>query len=484
MMKKVYLNPKQIAFIKAKQKVKTFIGSRGAGKSTVGGVEDNMNVQAMPRGKGFVLSLTYKQALDFVIPSAIDIWSLMGYKENIHYVINKKPPKGWPTPYQPVRDYSTCISWINGTVQQLISFDRKDNSRGGNFDFGRIDEASLFNQERVYKEIIPSLRGNIYRFNTHRHHSISFTTSMPWDPSGMWVPDMQEQALLYPDDVFYIEATAQDNIHVLGEDYLKNAEKNTPYLVFQVEYLNQRIGKMPNAFYDQFDTNKHCYVALAYEDHEDWRQTKVISSDYDENRTIDISFDFGGNFNCMIAAQDYIKEKNEVKILKNFYVKNERKLIDNLVNDFCSYYQSHKKKHVVIYGDRNGNSRLPNSELTLYQQIQKVLRSRGWESTLTVKGLDALHNLKHIQINRILEEHEISIPKIRINKLNCKELIISIQAAGITNEFKKDKRSERHNIPQEKATHLSDAFDNYVVPKLGNHATTSGAAPTEVFFGR
>jgi hypothetical protein len=484
MLKKIYLNPKQLQFVQAQQKIKTFVGGRGSGKSTVDGVEAYINVVTMPRSKGFILGLTYKQILDFILPSMLQIWDTMGLKENVHYVINKTPNPSWPKPYHQVRDYSTCISFCNGSVIQLIGFDRRTTTpRGGSFDWCIVDEAALINRERLEKELLASIRGNIYRFKSHRLHSEIYTTSMPWDPSGFWVPDMSEKALEYPKEFFYLESTARDNEEVLGKDYLERAERKTDYLVFQVEYMNQRIGKMPNSFYDSFDIGKHCYVALSYEDHEDWRQTKVKYTDYNENKELDLSFDFGGNFNCMVVAQDFRRESNELKILRSLYVKNERKLLDNLVNDFCELYKDHKKKLVYIFGDRNGNNRMPNSNLTLYQQIQNKLRLKGWESVLTVKGLDSLHSLKHITINKILAETEPYLPKVRINKLNNKELIISIQAAGITSEFKKDKRSERQDIPQEKATHFSDAFDNYIVPKLGGEAINQGTK-AEVFFGR
>jgi hypothetical protein len=355
--KNLYLNPKQKAFVKAVQKKKVFVGGRASGKSAVNGVESYQNLFEMPRSKGFIAHNTYKIILDFVLPEIFKIWGLIGLKENVHYVVNKKPPARWPTPYSKLSDYSTAISVINGSAIQLISLDRKDSNRGGNFDWHILDEAAFVKQKRYTKELGPSIRGNIYKFlRTLRHQLKIFTTSMPWDPTGFWVPDMAEEAALYPDKVYYTESTAADNAVVVGADYLERAEREEDYLTFQIEYLNRRIGKMPNSFYDSFDINKHCEVKYIYEDADDWRQTKVINADYKDDRPIDVSFDFGGKFNCMISAQDNILTDNEIRILKSFFVKDERKLIDNLVNDFCKYYKTHKHKVVYIYCDSKGKN--------------------------------------------------------------------------------------------------------------------------------
>lgn len=57
--------------------------------------------------------------------------------------------------------------------------------------------------------------------------------------------------------------------------------------------------------------------------------------------------------------------------------------------------------------------------------------------------LDPFHAMKHFVINKLLEEKDPNLPHIRINKMKCKDVIISIQATPVTGDFQKDKSYER-----------------------------------------
>jgi hypothetical protein len=193
--------------------------------------------------------------------------------------------------------------------------------------------------------------------------------------------------------------------------------------------------------------------------------TKTDSADYNPELPLEISFDFNAAFNSCIIGQEIHKGKDiEARIINNLFVKN--KVIKYLVDQVILYYKGHKNV-VMIWGDRNGNNRQADSELTFYEQIEKQLKEAKFVTRLMVKDrLDPYHALKHTVINTLLAETDRKLPRIRINQNKCKATILSIQAAPITGDFKKDKKSEVNpNIPQEKATHLSDAFDNWIYPK-------------------
>lgn len=488
--KNIYLNPKQMQLVQATQKEKVFIGGRGVGKSTVNGVETSLNVRYLPRSKGFILGLTYNQILTKFLPPVIDMWERIGLKEWIsdkqpgHYIIGKQPPAYFERPWQPPRYYQNIISFSNGSCVELISFDRKNANRGGNYDWGVLDEAALVPKDRWDKEISVSVRGNIHRYNHHRHQNILYITSMPWLPSGMWVPDMAEDAKQYPSDFFYVEATAYDNIDVLGKDYLQRLKRKLPTLVYEVEVMNKRITRIPNCFYDEFDEQRHCYTnSFLYTDTEGGITTN--DADYIPTMPIDISMDFGASFTCMVVAQEHGRD---LRIINNFYSKRNheegsRNLITETIQKFAAYYGQHQSV-VRVRGDRNGNNKQANSEYTFFEMVERELRKLGMKAELMVpRRLDALHRLKHFTINQLLAEANPRLPRIRINQNRCKELIISIQASPVTMEFRKDKSSEQQDIPQERATHLSDAFD-YLVYHLyaGEVEQGSSSTDTQVFF--
>ena len=118
--------------------------------------------------------------------------------------------------------------------------------------------------------------------------------------------------------------------------------------------------------------------------------------------------------------------------------------------------------------DRNGNNKQVGSNLTFYQTIQQQMAARGWASVLMVQGLDPDHRLKHIAINQLLAEVNPHLPVLRFNRNKCQYLIISIQQSPILPDWKKDTNNEKSAIDQERATHLSDCFDNIVYRKYGH----------------
>lgn len=488
MRKKIYLNKKQLLFGSATQKEKVLIAGRGFGKTTQDGVESYVNIIELPRSKGFFLGLTYNQILTKFLPPIMGIWESMGLVEqtngNIgHYIVGKQPPSNWQRPYQPPKNYSNVISFCNGSCIEMISFDRRDHARGGNYDWGIVDEAALLDKGRFDKEIRASVRGNVFQFKGHhRHHSIVYTTSMPWLQSGMWVPDMKEQAKKQPDEVFYLEGTAYDNIDVLGEGYLRRLKNSLPDLVFRVEVLNERITRLNNAFYDQFSEQKHGYTdAFLYSDNDEQPFGCLISdADYVSQLPLCLSMDFGARFTCAVVAQEVITNKETVlRFINNFYSKESHEptdgsIIERCVQQFIDKYRGHKAV-VELWGDRNGNNRVANSQYTFFEQIERQLTKAGFSVEMKVpRSLDPLHHLKHYTINRMLSESDAQTPRIRINLLRCKEMVISIQAAPVTIEFKKDKSSEQEDIPQERATHLSDAFDCLVYRKYHGLVETGG----------
>ena len=96
------------------------------------------------------------------------------------------------------------------------------------------------------------------------------------------------------------------------------------------------------------------------------------------------------------------------------------------------------------------------------------LQSNGWKVALMYTGVEAGHMDKYQFYNKFLKEEHPNVPVLRINQNNCMETIVSMQNAPIkADEIKKDKKSERDlNLPQWKATHLSDAADNLLYWKF------------------
>jgi hypothetical protein len=489
--KRVYVNPKQKQFLQGKAKRRTFVGGRGSGKTATIGFMVWLCFNNLPRAKFFLAGMTYDQLLTKSWPSIKEALSMMGLDEYEartgigHYVVCKKPPEHWLKPWMAPADHKHCITFLNGFTLELLSLALIESRRGGSYDGGFIDESALVPEDAVSRVLLPSIRGNSFRFTHYLHQTVCDFTSVPWKPAGQWVFKVEELAKEDPAGYEFVEATVYDNLHIWGGlKRLEQIKKMTPVLEWDVEYMNKRLAKLPNSFYPAFDAEKHVLFRNLVREVYDEERGLWLTSDYflDTKQPLETSWDFNAAFTSMIVCQE---RGNELRIGDELYLKNgdvATNKIDGLVDKFVERYKHWACQEVLLHGDRNGNNKQVATNQTFYEQIAERLRKAGWEVTPMVTGLDPDHQLKHKYINALLAE-EGSLPRIRINQHRCKYTIVSIQNSPITSDWKKDKSSEKKlaDHEQERATHLSDCFDNIVYRKYAHLFGTQSAA-LEAYF--
>lgn len=483
--KQVYVNPKQLQFLQGNQRRKSFIGGRGSGKSSALGFEAYIDQNHMPRSKWFIGGLTYNHILTKTLPAVLESWESLGLKEFDpvtklgHFVVCRRPPSNFATPFQSPRKYDNVISFINGYTLEMLSMDVKDNNRGGSYDGGHIDESALVNEEFVNRVLLPSIRGNIYRFSNPRHQKLCDYSSAAWLPSGQWIYKTEELAKQSPQDYLFVEARAHDNIEVLGKGYLDKLRAMMSKLEYDVEVDNKRLKKLPNGFYPAFNEDIHgAWFTYDYGYNDETGLWLSNSNFIDHSDPLDVSFDFNAAFTSMICCQERGLEFRVDDVL--FCKESSTNLVDELANIFIAKYINRPNKHINIYGDRNGNNKSAGNNHTFFEMIIIKLRASGFTTELLSHGLDSEHKNRHVLANAIMSEDNPRLPRLRINLNNCKPLVLSIQNAPMLPDWKKDKRSETQNIPQETATHLSDTLDAILWTKyaslLGYEDYSTGVA--------
>lgn len=465
--KQIYWNDKQLAFLQAKQRFRTFLAGRATGKSTVISGINYLRMTSMPRAKFFLSSTTYSQILTKTLPAIESKWQEMGLVEHEDYVVGISPPKHWDRCYQPPRKYSNVISFENGYCIEMLSLDRPDLARGGSYQGGDIDEAALVQKDHYTKVLLPSVRGMLHKFpNTHLYGNINKYTSIPWKPSGYWILEDEEKAGVMPDKYLFLESNAYDNIDVLGEQFIKDLEMELPYLEFQIEILNRRIKMATDAFYHKLNTEKHTYtVQQIYGEGSRGIESKgAKDSNYNPNELIDLSFDFSGWFNCATSWQE--RQMTEY-CLHEFFVKQDEGKVKELVDKICKKYEKHLYKHVRLWGEPRGHDKNPTDTDTIYQQIARRFMENGWSAEIKAPaGRTTNHKERHYYINDVFDESNNTLPKVRFNEEGCKNVLIAMQVCNIVNDFQKDKTSEKkRDYPQEHAPHFTDTVDYYLEQK-------------------
>ena len=291
-------------------------------------------------------------------------------------------------------------------------------------------------------------------------------------------------------------ANAFDNIKNLGFSYILREYHKQTMLTFMVEILNWIIDKVEDCYY-QLDPHKHQYYDATndsflrdYAENNNWDMDRLSTPDSrfdldcDPGKPLEVVPDWGSKISLFSIAQERnfnfvtrIVEPVDCTI-NEFFVKPDDSsgvMIDELVDNFCNYYQFHTRKVVVYYRDRYGDSRQPNakSSKTYNQQAIERFERNRWEVIQKVhRGQEPPQHDKYLLWMNILKGSDPRFPRVIFNAQKCKYTLISmnntklIESAG---KFEKDKRSERNRyVLPEEATHYGDAVDKRIWSKYGH----------------
>lgn len=470
-----YLNPVAMLYLMANQLIKILIAGRGFGKSFINGISVMLKVATMPRSRGLFIGATYTQILTSTLLPMKSAWEWFGYIEGEDYVVGKRPPAWFDSPYQKPDKYDNVITFRNGTTIVFGSMDRPQLIRGGNYDWVIADEALLIKEDMYTQIVTPTVRGShIFLQGKPGHLAEEFTSSMPYGSMGEWLLNKQAEAKNPQNDTFYIEGTSWDNVEILTEKVLKKWKRSMPTIIYQIEVMNKRIRQMGSLFYPSL-ADRHWYID-SYEynfiDNMGFDADKLAKKDSrwdkdcDPNQPINISHDWGA-FNCItidqfsqkphMISEHFTIPGNTVRFI-NYMFSNHPRLHQDIAKDFCKYYKYHKNKRIYQYGDKSGNDRQPNSKESLFNEFAAILRADGWAVYKQQTG-DADHLFRHDFINTLHRGDNPSLPNVMYNANNCKDLRIALESAPMR-DGKKDKRSETNpKIKQQHATHGTDAHD-------------------------
>ena len=522
----LYLNLPQMRVLLVDPKELYFHAGRRLGKSTEVIAHLTANrVHDMPKAGFLLMGRTYKQVLTRTLQQTVKGWEKRGYKEDIHYVIGRRPPADWPKAYgAPVSDFKHFISWYTGAGFHIGSQDRAGlvNSLTVWGIFG--DESKLLLEDRFKEDAMPTNSGETHIFNNSPHcRTVVLTSSMPAMPEGKWLFDMEKRmnpkqieaiyktslyleqlkadfndpelktyldkdnafqrrklmakidkyqkllTTLRHNSVMYEESSTLANIHILGADYIRQ-QKPILKSYFLPEILSIKRDAPEDSFYAQV-SSKNFYTDFDYSHYDSYNHRNVIVNsmgdrDCVKSMPLIIGMDFGPNFNCIVTAQKF-ESINTLKFL-NVHFAGNTKIIDDVVRDWCKYYEYHPTKTVYFHHDKTGNNRTGLDRDTYAQRVMKILRANGWDvSQKTIGGSNPRHMHKYMLWNLSLPNRDPKYPNILINAENCEQLKISMGAAKAIDkdgQISKDKSSERKkNIPPEDATHISDAADSVIL---------------------
>lgn len=524
-MKKIYFNNPQRLTQLIGANTSVIVAGRRTGKTdSIAAPFVLRNMQRMKGSTGGIVVPTFKHGLTNTLPGLLSAWKRWGYINGVHYVVGKKPPKGFDKPIIEPNDYEHVISFYNGSVAVIISQDRPGSSNSLTLSWLLVDEAKFIDYKKLKDETLPANGGIKSFFGKHSfNHSLMILSDMPQTQKGSWflhykdkmdselidaiqgtvyeiwktkqriklLNDKHKEVPAYLKGyirrldrnlnqmrsvaVYYKEYSSIENLQLLGENYIKQMKRDLTPLTFQTSILSQRIGIAKDGFYSSMREG-HKYDASDFENLDEIFHSSLIDingnicSNFNLNSKADadlltdhpicIGMDYNANINWIVAGQPNGRRLN---VVKSFFVKFERK-IPALIDDFCNYYQNHKNKTVVFYYDTTAlGSNYAVNEQDFRWVVINEFRKHNWNVQAVYIGNPMRHDEKYLLINNAFAGKQKLMPFF--NRQNNDDLILAIQAAGVArgrNGFRKDKGGEKLAESEEDLLeHRTDGTDAF-----------------------
>ncbi|MCX2473566.1 hypothetical protein OQZ33_04395 [Pedobacter sp. MC2016-05] len=431
-------------------------------------------------------------------------------------------------------DPSHYIYWYNGHVFYLISQDRQGLANAKSLDAILADEVKFLNFDQYLDEVVPANRGNDNIFgHMWEHHMVTMYTDMPTQQKARWILEKAQQVdmetigtvinlqieynkmlaeyelprtttprknYLYrklcnyylalnelkmgveTEDgdrsglLWYSEANTLENIQILGERKFNQWIRELKEQVFDTSIMNLKNLMVEDGFFHLFDSQYHCYQSYDYNYvdtlglylpngvEKDCRK----DGDVIKNKPLDIALDYNDAIKSLVVGQDSIKH---YRVLNSMFVlRKDSKVLRDLIDDFCKYYQYHPCKEVHFYYDNTATGGNAARIESFADDVKMLLREKGWTVHSRHIGLQPKQHIRYKLWEIVFAEKDKRFKPVRFNADNAEQLVASIQQTGVvqTGEFfAKDKRPERQKkVAPEDAPHLGDAFETLYIGRF------------------
>lgn len=463
------------------------IGRGGAKTTSILAERLQEMVYDLPGAPVALVSDTYTNLQKNVLPTLQEGLRLLGWEEDIHYVIEKEPPSHWDRPFNIVSSYKNTMVFFNGFNLTFISLDRPSSAAGRSYVAIIGDEVKFFREDKIAK-LTKAVRGYRVKYGESPfYRSQTFTTDMP-NPNLIgehdWIlkhrkrmdtkkiitilkvsfvynevkkeyvlakdsGDRKEIAnvkkkldrwearwrKVRKDSVFFWIASSFVNADILGVDWfseefatgLEDVSQAILSLKPSLMAGNRFYSKLQEKHFYQDGCDSYWSEQFGIRDEEDCR----ILSKLDRKRAIDAGMDFGNMISMLIGQEG---KKRDYNILKEFHTL-PPKSIREIADQFISYFKHQEEKTLNLYYDRAGNNYSKTGQ-DLASQIKKAIektedgKRTGWTVILKSLGQGNIHsNTEYNFMNDLLSGMNPLLPNVLIDQFNCKCLKSSLEKA-------------------------------------------------------
>lgn len=457
-----------------------FLAGVGSGKSYTMGVKSANYIINFPNVPGLLTANTYQQLSASSLVQVFKVWAqYFGMVENIHFVVDKRPPPHYKKNFEKLKKYNNVISFANGGRIFLASLERYKSIDGMEVGWAMMDETKDTKEEAFKETIIARLRhkgmyidanGEMYDYEpsnvaVNGFNPLDIFTSpgkVKWLNDLFYINDNLEDihSRIFSKTDFYVGnfadrkvviSSTYHNEHNLPNNYIESRRavwESTPGLVDMLIYASP-VGKTGGEYYAQFKRDIHVCGRL----------------EINPNLPAHIAWDFNvvPYMSALLIQYDTDPDGTiVVRVLKEYCLENPKNttgsVCDELYFDMAGVITT-----AFIYGDASGRNRVTalmdaKSAKHNYDVIKTKLADFLYPKSMRVPKSNPPIAGRRIMHNRIFSgEHGV---RVEIDE-RCKNFIndLDVGKEGPNGEYVKEKGTDdRTGKTFEKVGHLSDCF--------------------------
>jgi hypothetical protein len=480
--------------------VNLFLAGQGGGKTHCAGAISAIYISNFPQAKGLIAANTYDQLNRSTMYRIREVWEhefkIKEYNEITGegcYVVGIQPPKHFNTEAHNFDRYNNIISFDNGAVVFIGSFDNYKALDGMEISWAILDETKDTREDAIKEVIIGRLRqkamyvdraGNLLGIRTHDPASHGCEPFNPLyiftSPAKVqWLNEWFEldrfqteiNATIYSDTQYFRKrignkfvtiSSAYHNLKNLPSNYIENQKANLHSGLQDMLIYGNPFSKGGGEFYKCFIRAKHTAACA-----------------YDPKLALHVTFDFNVNpyITCLVWQ---INGKKAMQIDEICLSTPTNRTVD-ACREFRRRYPNHGKTGLFIYGDPSGKH-------------EDTRQEKGYNDFTIIKSELAVYSpslrvahaappviLRGNFINTIWEKNYEGID-ISIGN-GCKQTIndyMYLKEASDGGKLKEKVKDATTGVTYEKFGHCSDANDYLICQAFGAEFTKyqrGGIAP-------
>jgi hypothetical protein len=276
--------------------------------------------------------------------------------------------------------------------------------------------------------------------------------------------------------LWYSEASTLENIQILGEKKFHQWMRELKQHTFDTSILNLKNLQIEDGFFYLLDTEYHGYESYDY-DHIDQlgvylpkgvMQDCRKDGDLIKNKPLDIALDYNAAIKSLVIGQDSHKHYRTVKSM--FVLADEKKVLDDLIDEFCEYYKPYPCKEIHYYYDHTALVTDASRLETFADIVSKRLIDKGWVVYRHYIGQAPRHDTRYRLWEMVMKERDRRFKPVRFNLSNAESLITSMQQTQVrqgSKGFEKNKTTEkRKSVRPQDAPHLGDAWETLYIGRF------------------